>query len=145
MTDTASRSESSDPDMRAKKRSRLKRRTDLSADADKPELSKTANETIDTREAIGRVDSVLRSLSADPDFRAKLLAREKFKSDLKAAIRARADMARKEAQEQARDDIARNALAKGLQLADIAAVTGLTTEEIERLSGVEQAETREKR
>jgi hypothetical protein len=97
--------------------------------ADKPERSEVVNEIVSRREAIKVADTILRSISTDPDMRAKYRSRMKFRTDLNTTIAVREDQAR----EQERNDIARNLFALNLSDADIAKATGLTLDEIMRL------------
>jgi hypothetical protein len=87
----------------------------------------------DRREAIKMADNVLRGISDDPDMRAKIRSRLKFQTDLNTTIAKQVKQAWKEERERTLNRIALNALAKGIPLADIAEITGLTTEQIELL------------
>jgi predicted transposase/invertase (TIGR01784 family) len=97
--------------------------------ADKSERSEIVKEIVSGREAIKVADTVLRSISTDPDMRAKYRSRMKFQTDLNTTIGIRED----QAYEKAQFEIARNLFALNLPIADIAKATGLRLDEIRRL------------
>jgi predicted transposase/invertase (TIGR01784 family) len=97
--------------------------------AGKPECSETVKEIVSRREAIKVADIVLRSISTDPDMRAKYRSRMKFQADLNTTIGIREDQAR----ERERDAIARKLISAGVALGIIVETTGLPLDEIKRL------------
>jgi predicted transposase/invertase (TIGR01784 family) len=119
--------------------------------ADKPEYSEVVSGIANRREAIKVADTVLRSISTDPDMRAKYRSRMKFQTDLNTTIGIREDQAREQGlaqgleqgleqglaqgREQERNDIARNLFALGMPDAEIAKATGLMPDAIKRLRG----------
>ncbi|MDR0381234.1 MAG: hypothetical protein LBH86_04500 [Oscillospiraceae bacterium] len=97
--------------------------------ADKPEHSDVVNDIVNRREAIKVADAVLRSISTDPDMRAKYRSRMKFQTDLNTTMAIRED----QASHNRANMIARNLFALNLSNADIAKATDLTLDEIKRL------------
>ena len=87
------------------------------------------NEVIESEEVLGVAGELLMSISQDEVERARFRSRRKYQTDHQSDIATAKDNGKAERS----IEIARNALEMKLAVADIAKLTGLTCEEIERL------------
>ncbi|MDR1656512.1 MAG: Rpn family recombination-promoting nuclease/putative transposase [Deltaproteobacteria bacterium] len=116
VADAVLRNISSDPDMRAKFRSRMKFQTDL-------------NTLIGVTNDQAREQGLKQGLEQG----LKQGLEQGLKQGLEQGLKQGLEKALKQGLEKVRNDIAQNAIAKGLPLTNIAEMTGLTLDEVKRI------------
>ena len=87
------------------------------------------NEIVEAEEGIAMASEVVLNISKDEIERARLRSELKYELDTQSRI----VEAKREGIREGQEETARNALAKGLSVELIREITGLTTEEIEKL------------
>ena len=92
------------------------------------------NEVIESEEVLQMAGNLLMSISQDERERAIFRSRRKFQTDMQSDIATAEDRGERRGIEKRSIEIARNALQMKLAIADIAKLTGLTCEEIEKLA-----------
>ena len=102
--------------------------------ANEPTYRGTVNEVIASKEVLQMAGDLLMSISQDERERAIFRSRRKFQTDMQSDIATAEDRGERRGIEKRSIEIARNALQMKLATADIAKLTGLTCEEIQKLA-----------
>ena len=98
-----------------------------------PEHREMVNKVIESKEVLQVAGNLLMSISQNEQERAIFRSRKKFQTDMQSNWATAEDNGRKIGLVEGKIEVARNALEMKLAVADIAKLTGLTCEEIERL------------
>lgn len=101
--------------------------------ASDPTHRETVNEVIASKEVLQMAGNLLMSISQDERERAVFRSRRMYQTDLQSDLATAEDRGRRIGQIDTKLEIARNALKMRMPIADIAKLTGLTCEEVERL------------
>lgn len=101
--------------------------------ADEPVHRETVNKVIASKEVLQMAGNLLMSISQDERERAVFRSRRMYQTDQQSNIATAEDRGERRGIERRNIEIARNALQMKMPVADIARLTGLTYEEVEKL------------